>query len=829
MRENCRLCLCGIMLIMLALSFEMSAQAHNEYFVKGELIDSISGESEPFATVKVYDSSKQMQKPLKVDVTDADGKFYLPLMSAGKYRITFSVVGKKPAMREFVLDAGNKSVDFGKIDMSNSENVLGELVVEASRPLVKSEIDKITYDLEADPDAKTNSLIEMLRKVPMVTVDGEENIKVNGSGSFKVLVNGKPNTMMSNNPKEVFRSMPANSMKRIEVVTDPGAKYDAEGVGGVLNIITTDAKIQGYNLTVNANADNNGAGGGAYATAQMGKFTVSANVNYNHQFSHTTGSESMREDFNNDEFHFLNDIGKNKSKNNFMYGSIEASYELDSLNLFTLSGNVFGGRYTTNSASEIEMNRVNGERRYAYNQNSWTSSDFGSTNLGFDYQHSFKKPEELLTVSYRLDYSPNGSKSETNYDNLYDVPYLLSNQKYDNDAHTEEHTVQVDYVNPLTDKHYIDFGGKYIYRKNYSDVAKWVADDAGTFVKSDDPTNKYSQLRNIVAAYADYKLKLGAFGAKAGVRYEYTFMDVKYDLSHERDYSAHMSDLVPSALLSYNIGMMQTLKLSYAMRINRPGISYLNPYVDNSTPMSIRYGNPDLDTEKNHSIGVSINSFSQKLMINGGVSYSFSNNGIERYQTLADGVMRTTYGNISKRKSLNADAWINYTPWAKTRITINFNGGYFDYKSAQLDLHNSGFSMFCYGSVQQTLPKDINLTVYGGGSNRSKDFQTINSGMHFYGMSVSKSFLKDKRLNVSLRVNNPFKKNIRYSSVTRTDDFYSSNVSYYPTRSFGVNVSWRFGDLKTSVKRTERSISNDDVMSSGNSGSAGGGASSGGR
>lgn len=824
MRDKCRLCLCGIMMIMLALSVEVSAQTHGEYFVKGELIDSISGESEPFATVRVYDFANKMQKPLKVDVTDADGKFEVPLNRAGKYVITFSIVGKKPAVRDFVLDSSNKSRDLGKIRSSNSENMLGELVVEASRPLVKADIDKITYDMESDPDAKTNTLTEMLRKVPMVTVDGEDNIKVNGSGSFKVLVNGKPNTMMSNNPKEVFRAMPANSVKKIEVVTDPGAKYDAEGVGGVLNIITNDAKIQGYNLTVNANVDNNGASGGAYVTAQVGKFTVSANMNYHQRFYHTTSTESMREDYNNDEFHFLSSEGKTRNKNNFMFGSLEASYELDSLNLFTLSGNMFGGRSTANAMENVMMNRVNGDRRYSYNQGTSSSSDFGSTNLGFDYQHSFKKKDEFLTVSYRLDYSPNGSKSETRYGDLFEVPYSLRNQKYDNDAHTEEHTVQVDYVNPITDKHYIDFGGKYIYRRNYSDVDKWVADEAGTLVKTDDPVNKYSQLRNILAAYADYKLNWGAFGAKAGVRYEYTFMNVKYDLSHERDYSARMSDFVPSALLSYKIGMMQTLKLSYAMRINRPGISYLNPYVDNSSPTSIHYGNPDLDTEKSHSIGLSISSFAQKLMINAGVSYDFSNNGIERYQVLTDGVMRSTFGNISKRRSLNMNAWINYTPWAKTRITINYNGGYYDFKSAQLNLHNSGFSMFCYASVQQTLPKDFNLTVYGGGSTKNKDFQTTSSGMYFYGLGVSKAFL-NKRLNVSVRVNNPTKKNMRYHSVTHTDDFYSSNTSYYPTRSFGLSLSWRFGDLKTMVKRTERSISNDDVMSGGKSdASAGSGA-----
>ena len=130
------------------------------------------------------------------------------------------------------------------------------------KALVKSDIDKITYNIEDDPDSKSNSTLEMLRKVPMVTVDGEDKIQVNGSSSFKIYVNSKPNQMMSNNPSEVLKSMPASSIKRIEVITNPGPKYDAEGVGGILNIITHSKSIEGYTATFNANAGNQGLGGG---------------------------------------------------------------------------------------------------------------------------------------------------------------------------------------------------------------------------------------------------------------------------------------------------------------------------------------------------------------------------------------------------------------------------------------------------------------------------------------------------------------------------------------------------------------------------------------
>ena len=160
------------------------------------------------------------------------------------------------------------------------------------KALVKSDIDKITYNIEDDPDSKSNSTLEMLRKVPMVTVDGEDKIQVNGSSSFKIYVNSKPNQMMSNNPSEVLKSMPASSIKRIEVITNPGPKYDAEGVGGILNIITHSKSIEGYTATFNANAGNQGLGGGVYATVKSGKLTVSANMDYSYYDRPTSYSGS---------------------------------------------------------------------------------------------------------------------------------------------------------------------------------------------------------------------------------------------------------------------------------------------------------------------------------------------------------------------------------------------------------------------------------------------------------------------------------------------------------------------------------------------------------
>lgn len=236
-----------ILFCLIATCIPAMGQSGN-YSVKGVLVDSLTNDTEPYATIRIL-SAKSPDKPVKLNVTDEKGRFNEKLTQPGDYIITLTSVGKKTVERKFTLSASQKQVDLGTLYTAEASEMLKGVEVVAQKPLVKAEIDKISYSVEDDPDSKTNTTLEMLRKVPLVTVDGEDNIQVNGSSNFKVHVNGKPNTLMSNNPKEVLRSLPANSVKSIEVITEPGAKYDAEGIGGILNIITDDARMQGYNVT----------------------------------------------------------------------------------------------------------------------------------------------------------------------------------------------------------------------------------------------------------------------------------------------------------------------------------------------------------------------------------------------------------------------------------------------------------------------------------------------------------------------------------------------------------------------------------------------------
>lgn len=813
----------GIILLVASLSFTAKAQkvVQGQFSVKGILLDSLSNEGEPYSTIRIS-LKNNPAKPVKLAVTGADGRFDERLAVPGTYLIHFTSVGKSPVQKEFSISTNRKNVDLGKILIAEATEMLKGVEVVAQKPLVKAEIDKVTYSIEDDPDSKTNTTLEMLRKVPLVTVDGEDKIQVNGSSKFKVHVNGKPNNMMSNNPTEVLRSMPANSIKSIEVITEPGAKYDAEGVAGILNIITIGAGMEGYTVTLNGGASNTRVYGGGYGTVQSGKFTVTGNYSYNYQGSQKGFEDSYREDFTSQENKFLESHRRSKSYGNFQFGSLEGSYEIDTLNLISFSMNLMTGNFTNKRIGNTQMTNYAGNPVYGYGSLGNNESGFGEVGGNMDYQHSFKKKGELLTFSYRFSHSPNNSEANTDYEDTLNVPYLLQNQYFKNDASTQEHTAQLDYTNPINSIHSIETGIKYIFRRSKSDGKYYLADKTGEYKYDQDMSTQYDHKQDILAAYLGYQMKYKKLGGKAGIRYEHTFMDADYKNKDEK-FDAQFDDLVPSLMFSYQLAPTQSLRASYNMRISRPGIWFLNPFTDTSNPTAISYGNPDLESEKAHSLSVTFGSFSQKFNVNVSANYSFVNNGIEQYSFIKDGVMNSTYDNIGKSKNINLSLFLNWNMSPKTRFNINGRGAYVDYRSSGLDLKNHGWEGNLFGIFQQTLPWDLRLSLNGGGGTPHISLQGKSSSFYYYAIGFSRSFLKEKRLTISLNSSNLFNKYITFKNNINTSTFCSSTSTRIPMRYYGFNISWRFGELKAQVKKAARSINNDDLKSGGGNAGTGGG------
>ena len=797
----------SILIIYFILSASIIAQSVT---VKGKLVSAADNAGLPYATISV---AREAAPAIVVNkmATQEDGTFST-MLAPGEYIISFHYVGMNDLEKRVEVATSQNPLDMGVVAMTETSVLLEEVSVTAQKPLVKVEIDKLTYSVQDDPEATTSNVLDLLRKVPLITVDGEDEIQLKGSSNFKIYLNGKPSNMISGNPSQVLKSMPASSIKDIEVITDPGARYDAEGIGGIINIITDKRADDGYSGSVGANGDTfGGYGGNAYLATKYGKVGFTGNAGYFQHIRPASESSFTREETS--PANQLTQMGTSESDGGGLFLSGTFSFEPDTLNLFNLSASRFGGKF--NSLSMLEASSA-GARTYSYNTRSNSISQFGGMNLSADYQRSFSRKGEMLTASYRFEHDPNDSEYDSEYDNVvgsfyYPDGYRL---KSENNAGGREHTGQVDYVNPLDGKHSIEAGIKYIFRDNSSRANHTFFDvDDQTWKPDPDRKNDLDHSQNITSGYAGYGFKSGKMGLKLGLRGEQTEQEIHF-MSNDSNTNVQTSffDIVPSVALSYQLGMTQTLRGGYNMRISRPGIWYLNPYINDVDPNNISYGNRHLEAEQQHNFNLNYGTFSQKLNFNATLSYSFAKNAVTRYSFIRDGVTHSTYDNIGRNQTVGTNLYVSWTPSQIIRTYLNGGVNYTDIQSTEdSDLGNSGFSGRAFGGLTFTLPKDFRLGANGGAFMSRVQLQTKQTPFYFYSFSMMKSFL-DKKLDVSLNVQNLFSKYRKNSTTTTGDGFWQESISNQPMRTLRLSVTYRFGDLKTSMKRVQRGITNEDVL-----------------
>src|SRR5690554_5736442 len=333
-------------LFLMSFMFTITALAQS-ITVNGKLVSS-DHNGLPYATISVAEGSSP-NIILKKFATKEDGTFSTTL-EKDEYLLTFNFVGMDESVKSIDLTQSEKIYDIGVVSLIESSTELDELSATAQRPLVKVEIDKLTYSGKDDPESSTSNVLDLLRKVPLVTVDGEDNIQLKGSSSFKIYLNGKPSNMISNNPSQVLKSMPANSIKDVEVITDPGARYDAEGVGGIINIITDKRVDEGYSGSAGANGNTfGGYGGNAYLSLKYGKFGLTGNGAYFYHDRPEAETTFTREDIAPNPVNQLIQEGRTNNYGGGLLYNMQLSYEPDTLNLFNVSVGQFDGRFHTDS------------------------------------------------------------------------------------------------------------------------------------------------------------------------------------------------------------------------------------------------------------------------------------------------------------------------------------------------------------------------------------------------------------------------------------------------------------------------------------------------
>lgn len=799
-----------ILLVMLGLGLSYTASA-NDYRVKAVAVDSL-GEGEMYATVRIFNVADTV-KPIFVGVTDENGLFQQSLKSKGKYQLKINSIGKTEVAQTFEVDASNPIADLGTIVMRDNAEVLGEVVVMAQRPLVTKEIDRIGYDVQADADSKTSTIIEMLRKVPMVDVDANNNIKVKGSTNFKVYKNGRPNNSFSNNPKEVLSAIPASMIKRIEVITEPGAKYDAEGVGAILNIVTLEnTSIKGVMGNVSAQINSMGTPqGSVWLSSQIDKVTVSAYAGTHYMNKKISESETYTHYDYKDSGSSMDYISKGYYKGSGTWFGADASWEPDTLNLFNLSFNGYWHDLDVPGTTSTLMTAANGSTIYSYKSKySYPQSYFDFTG-NISYQRSTHRKGETFNLSYLVSTTNQDYDQHQEYYDTINMPVPYSGTRSVFDLKFIEHTAQADWTRPFGKIHTIDVGAKYILRDNHS-VTDTEYLGVGT-AHSD-----FSHLTQVLAGYGEYRFRWKSLSAKAGIRYEYSYLKATFEDGSQPGFSQRLNDWVPSAALSWQANDANSFTFNYATRINRPGISYLNPAV-NEGPNSTSQGNPDLASARHNSLKFTYMFIKPLFNLNLSANYEFSDNGIVSYITAVDDHIYSTYKNVGDNRSLFLNANMQWTITPKTQFALNGSAYWMEYKIKQQGLRQARWQWGAFARLTQQLPWKLRAEFAGGKnsgnvSNVYKYNEPASGSAWQCYVSLQRSFLNEDRLTVAVYALNPF------GTKVITDNEYFVNgdyTGYSKTNSFigkmaMLRVAYRFGSVNAQVKKTSKSISNDDII-----------------
>ncbi len=683
-------------------------------------------------------------------------------------------------------------------------NNLNEVVIKGNAPAAKQDIDRITYNIQADPESKSSNILNMMRKVPLLSIDGDNTVRLKGNTNYRIFINGKPSTILDKNPQDVLRNMSASGIEKVEVITTIPAKYEAEALDGIINIITTKNISDGYSGNVNASHRflAGGPGVGGSFTFKSGKFGVSSFMggslfdsppitNSNKRYTSTTTLLQST------------DV---KSNNITGYFGSDLSYEIDSLNLITAQFNIGGNHNDINSDLNSLLNNPTQSYKLI-SSNVITGANFDAS---LNYQIGFRKNKsQLLTFSYRILRTNNNRFS--NFDITDVISYNSPDYQQRNNEKSLEQSFQVDYSHPFK-KLTLEAGVKGIRRDNKSN---FLYDTLGTNQISaidESISNKFNNIQDIIGVYNTYQYKLNNWNFKAGVRLENATINADF-ISTNTQIKRSFFDYIPSVSIQKKFKNNTSLTLAYSRKIRRPQIQHLNPFIDRSNPNFESGGNPNLRPASSNSFELSYSSF-KKLSLNVRLNYDFNSNIVlptVRYDAV-NNISRSTLQNSGHLSMIGANVYVNYPLTSKWNVSSNLTTIYGQVDGLVNNVLIKNQRLMYYFSASSSYRFNKGWSVAGSVNLNGADInlQGIeNSAFRGCGFSVTKEVLKNK-FYFTAEASNPFSKYFNNTNIVNTTTFYQENTRQRYLRSFSVSLNYRFGGLKSSVKKNQKGIANDD-------------------
>jgi outer membrane receptor protein involved in Fe transport len=795
--------------------------------ITGTVTEAATGKPVSYATVSILDASG---KAINGGVAGDDGKFVLPGIPAGTYTVQITFLGFKDETRPGVVVEPGGTVALGSITLGASAQALKEVVVTGRKQLIEERVDRTIYNADVDKTTAGGDATDVLKRVPLLSVDLDGNVSLRGSSNIRVLINNKPSTIAASSIADALKQIPADQIQTVEVITSPSAKYDAEGSGGIINIVLKkDGNLRGGSLGADLGtglrASNLGLNG-SYRTGKMG-FSLGGfgRTSYNQPGSF----ENTQNSYNSNGGLLLTTRQSADTRRNDIFGRYTLGWDWDLDKHNSLSASVaYGLRNSYNYQDRLTT--VSTDANANSVRNVKTTDESATVDASLNYTHTYETPQREFSILTL--YSRNNRTNNFLNDILGMSDYATtSRRRNDNDSYNQEMTAQFDYQSPTAKNQLLELGFKDIYRKVNSEYAYFLTtgNNDNFVLDPNQIANNFNYRQNVASGYATYTVGLPkGFTLKPGVRYEYTTITAEFSQGTNKtpnipDYGV----LVPSVNLSRKLDNGNVLKLAYNRRIQRPSLQFLNPNRQAPNPLLATEGNPELKPEytNNYELGYST-VVKQKVNLNMSAFVRNTTGSIQAVRQPDGNTILTTYVNAGQEDAYGASVFASVNAG---KLTLN--GGVDSYY-AVLDNKNSdrlyaarntGFVFNTRAQVSYALSKQWAIQGFGFFRGQQVQLQGYQSGFGIYSLNIRRNFA-DGRGGIGFGAENFFTGQIKIRNEVTTPLLAQSSTNVINNLNFKVNLSYRIGKLTVDQRpRNRKGVRNDDLKEGGDNGGGGAG------
>jgi outer membrane receptor protein involved in Fe transport len=822
----------------------------------GRIVDSKTNKGMDGTSVQLvmalYDTATHNRRDSVVRgaITPSNGDFSfenLPIL--GNYRLKLTAIGYKPVDQRVAFNLkdaqstdpeqrlGAVDKDLGNIKMEIDPTSLQQVTVTADKPLIQLGIDRKVYNVEKDLSASGGTAVDIMKNIPSLAVDIDGNVTLRNAAPT-IFVDGRPTTL-------TLDQIPADEIESVEIITNPGAKFDASGgVSGILNIIMKKNRKAGYNGALRAGVDKRGGYNfGGNLNVKEGKFNFFGSANINHRKTISPGTTDRLTFISNPEYQ-LHQLDSSVNSSHFIFGRLGFDYFMDNRNTFSISGTLVHGTSKPYTNSNITQDTLydNGYSNSSFTQRySNNSTEFNNKSGMISFKHNFPRSGEDWTADANYSNGETNSINQTNsylYNNPDGPLSSIYKQQTNSSAKNEFITAQTDFTNPFTEKSKLEAGGRVAVRNIGNLNNFYTVDSAGNLVYQPLLSSNYNYHDQVLAGYIQYSNTVKNFGFQLGLRAENSSYHGTNSYAENdpvnpgnlKDTIGSFSNnypisLFPSVFLTQKLNDDQSLQLNYTRRIDRPSFLQLSPYTDYSDSLNLSRGNPNLKPQFTNSFEMSYQLNYQKNTFLGSVYYKYTTDLITRYQTkelnpLTDSiVLINTFinANSSYIGGLELIGRNSLTAWWDLTTNLNF---YTSKINAADSIQTAPASISWFAKINMTfkIPKNLTLQITGdytsktvlppggtagtGGGGRGG---TVSGNAQGYSLptggvdaSLKYEFLKNKAASLTFSMNDIF--------ATRRSDVYINSqystqhtIRYRDPQFFRLQFNYRFGKVDVSL------------------------------